>query len=310
MSDRQLGDAMKRHTEGIDPEQPPWASIEDRAAALPTHRRFTPVMITLATVAAAVLLVAAAVVLRPDPSSNRHVATDPGDTTTTLPDETSTTTSTTAPQVAVRDPASVHSVYPFATQGDLGAYRSSGNKGFSDPRQVAWSFAHKFLGMPNAVTAEYTPGGACAGAQSCGAAGPGIGTVEVRPEAGNPQITVVTLEQVAPDAWTVVGATTDAIRVATPVGGATVASPVHVTGQSTAFEATIQVDVLTAGEHPTTLKQQPVMGGANGQMGAFDAAVSFPAPSSATPGVIAFYIISAKDGSVSAATVVGVTLSP
>jgi hypothetical protein len=294
MSERQLRDALRRRADEVDVDGPPWGDIEDRAAALRPHRRFSTTVISLGAVAAVVLLIAAAVVFRPGTKGSTRLGTQPGETTT-VPEETTTTT---AAEFTIVDPASVNSVYPFATRADLDGYRSSPDTGYADPRQVAWSFAHKFLGMANAVTEPFQPG---SGRE---------GTVVIRPEAGSLQATTVSLHQVASDAWTVVGAKTNDIQVDVPAPGATTGSPVHVAGQSTAFEATIRVEVWTAGTSPQSLGTKPVMGGSNGQMGPFRDDVPFAAPSSSTPGAVVLSIISAKDGSLVAASVVGLTLSP
>jgi hypothetical protein len=294
MSDHQLGDAFRKRTEGVDPVPPSWQEIEDRSTQVTSRRRFTPAVISSIAVAAVVLIVAAAVIFRPTPKGSTHVATQPGETTTSS-DET-TTTSTVA-SFPVIDPASVHGVYPFATQAELDAYEAGTSKGFADPRSVAWSFTHKFLDMPNGVTAPFKPKADTIRT---------IGTVAIRPDAASSQLTTLVLQKVAEDAWTVTGATTHDIQVDQPTNGTDISSPVHVSGQSTAFEATITVDVRTAGSKAANLGTKAVMGGSNGQMGPFSDDVSYTAPAQTTRGVIVFSIISAKDGSTAAATVVGV----
>ena len=75
-------------------------------------------------------------------------------------------------------------------------------------------------------------------------------------------------------------------------------------GQSTAFEATVNVQIRQDGAL-APLKEDIVMGGYNGVMGPFSKMVNFTKPT-ATAGAIVLETLSAKDGSISEASVIRV----
>jgi len=74
-------------------------------------------------------------------------------------------------------------------------------------------------------------------------------------------------------------------------------SPAMLSGQSTAFEATVNVQIRQDGAL-APLKEDIVMGGSNGVMGPFSKMVNFTKPT-ATAGAIVLETLSAKDGSIS-----------
>lgn len=133
------------------------------------------------------------------------------------------------------------------------------------------------------------------------------GEVEIRPTSNGP-VTTMLVRKMSDDHWYCTGAASDDLRLESPETGATVGSPVQVSGQSTAFEGLVLVTVLRQGD-PHPLGQLPVQGGANGAMGPFTGVVHYAAPDVGRPGAIMLSTDSAKDGHVWQATIVPVMLA-
>jgi hypothetical protein len=113
-------------------------------------------------------------------------------------------------------------------------------------------------------------------------------------------VTVVYLARAADATWWVTRSATADIVVTSPVAGALVTSPTHLAGRSVAFEGVVNVQVRDdIAAQP--LVNTTVSGGATG-MGPFSARVSFSTPASSY-GDLVLYERSAKDGSVTCATV-------
>jgi Immunoglobulin-like domain of bacterial spore germination len=202
-------------------------------------------------------------------TSHTTTTTGPGSTTST------TSTSTTPPASAATDTA----VWPFVT--DSTRYRG--------PVQAAKGFAVKYLGFVDPVVGAFMQGDSRSG------------EVVIRPSSTGPE-TIVMVRKLAPDeTWWVLGATTANLRLQAPTWNASIASPVTVSGRSTAFEATVNVEIRQDGTR-TPLASNTVMGGSMGQIGPFSKAVSFSKPT-AERGAIILKTLSAKDGNIAEATV-------
>jgi hypothetical protein len=147
------------------------------------------------------------------------------------------------------------------------------------------SYARDFLGFTNPVK---------------GASRPGF--VDIRSRAGGPVTTVAVRHAIG--GWHVAGATTSNIRLASPVAGATITSPVRLRGTSTAFEGTVEVEVRKDGS-ADPIGTGIVTGGANGELGPFDGTVDFT-PGVATYGAIVLRTSSAENGAPVEATVIRV----
>ena len=98
------------------------------------------------------------------------------------------------------------------------------------------------------------------------------------------------------------GASTQNLELASPVALTSIASPVTLEGQSTAYEATVNVEVRQDGT-VVPLGTNFVMGGSMGEMGPFSKAVAFDTPT-ATGGAIVLRTLSAENGAVWEVTVV------
>ena len=200
--------------------------------------------------------------------------------TTTSEATTSTEATTTAPAKAVQPD---EAVWPFAST-DLR---------FDDPSEAAASFAKDYLKFPAPTLGEFQQGDSRSG------------EIEVRPKETGPVTTVLVRQLGDDDSWWVIGASTPSIQVSAPEALAAITSPVTVTGQSTAFEATVNVEVRQD-DTLTPLVEDVFMGGSNGEMGPFTAELSFGAQT-ADAGAIVFTTLSAEDGSVQEASVVRVS---
>jgi hypothetical protein len=165
---------------------------------------------------------------------------------------------------------------------------------YADPVAAARGFAVDFAGFRDPVVGSFRAGDSRSG------------EVDVQSKATGPITTVLVRQLSGSDSWWVIGAGTEAIQPTAPAPLATITSPVHLQGSSTAFEATVRVEVREDG-NPDPLGVGIVMGGANGEMGPFDSTLDYHA-STSTYGTVAFSIESMEDGRVMQVTVVRVRL--
>jgi hypothetical protein len=216
-------------------------------------------------------------------ASSQHAKTPTRSTGTTIATTTtrSVALSTTAPSIARPNTA----IWPFA----------AGNTREADPVTAARSFAVTYLGFVDPVIGKFQQGDSRSG------------EVAVQAVSGGPVSTVLVRMLPPDDTWWVLGMSTPNLQLQSPSPLAAVTSPVTLTGQSTAFEATVNVQVRQDGTL-TPLTEDIVMGGSNGQMGPFSKSINFPLPT-AKAGAIVLKTISAKDGNVWEASVVRVAFS-
>lgn len=176
-------------------------------------------------------------------------------------------------------------MWPFVT--DSTRYR--------DPVGAARGFAVRYLGFVDPVVGAFMQGDSRSG------------EVVIRPSRTGPETTVI-IRKLAPDeTWWVLGASTANLRLRSPAWNAPIASPVALSGASTAFEGTVNVEIRQDGTL-TPLASSIVIGGSMGQIGPFSKAVSFPAPL-AKRGAVVLKTLSAKDGSIAEASVVRIRFS-
>jgi hypothetical protein len=81
------------------------------------------------------------------------------------------------------------------------------------------------------------------------------------------------------------GAFTEALQLESPEALAAIRSPVTVSGQSTAFEAVVNVEIREDGTIDP-LVETTVMGGSMGQLGPFSEAIDFPAPTASAGAIV------------------------
>lgn len=160
-----------------------------------------------------------------------------------------------------------------------------------EPVALAVLFGREYLGMTEVTASAFQQGDTRSG------------EVVLHAGVGGGATTVMVRQLDSSGRWSVIGAATADIVVASPSALDLVRSPLMVTGRSTAFEGVISVQVR--GDSLTApLAQAQTLGGSMGTMGPFRVRLAFTAPRGG--GAVVAFIRSAKDGSVVAASVVGV----
>lgn len=154
-------------------------------------------------------------------------------------------------------------VWPFA----------SSSTRYSDPVQAVRGFATTYLGFVDPVVGPFMQGDLRSG------------EVVVRPTSSGPE-TTVTVRELGPDGtWWVLAASAPSLQLRSPPAMASITSPVTLSGESTAFEGTVSVEIRQDGTL-TPVAKDFVTGGANGEMGPFSKAISFPQPTASDGSVI------------------------
>jgi hypothetical protein len=189
-------------------------------------------------------------------------------------------------------------IWPFATKAELDAYAGGGDRLFRDPVATAREFAARYVGMEEPVTFAFRASGAGAGEVPVG-----FRFREGRNPLPDPQPTfTVSVRQLgaqgADGPWTVVGAASANLRVDGPKAGDRVTSPLAVSGNVVAFEATAQLQVREDGMLAGQSLGRGVMTGGAGS-------VPFRAPGRPA-GALVVLDLGAADGQVLRATVVRV----
>ena len=233
----------------------------------------------------------------------------PGSTTTTSVPSTTTPPQTTVPTTTTSPPATTTTLPPPTTTSppatttvppppanETSAVFPSPGSGirFADPVAAARAFAVDFVGFVGPVVGPF----AANGGES--------GTVAVRANATG-VITTVSLRRFS-GSWWVLGSSTTNIRLDSPSTSALIASPVRLQGVSTAFEATVNVEVRQDGQR-APIGSGYVMGGSMGIMGTFDGVVAFSTPAS-THGALVLSTVSMESGHTFEATVLRVAFAP
>lgn len=207
---------------------------------------------------------------------------EPVSSTSTSTDGTSSSTeSTAAPDEGQPEAA----IWPFANTETR----------YADPVAAAVGFATEYLGFVDPVSEEFQPGDTRSG------------EVAIRPSATGPVTTVMVRQVDSSDTWWVIGATTTNLQIESPSALTTITSPVTVSGQSTAFEGTINLEVREDGRLDP-LAEGHTEGGSMGVMGPFSTSLTL-AESGAEGGAIIVKTMSAKDGNIAEASVIRIRFS-
>lgn len=204
--------------------------------------------------------------------------------------ETTSSTASTSTSIATTStpstaPQSETAVWPF----------SSSSTRYADPVEAARSFAVSYLGFVDPVVGPFQQGDTRSG------------EVVIKPNASGPSTTVLVRMLGPDDSWWVLGASTPNLQLQSPAAYALVTSPVTLSGQSTAFEATVNFEIRQDGT-TTPLAADFFMGGSMGEMGPFSKSETFATPT-APHGAIVLMTSSAENGHLWEATVVPVTFS-
>jgi hypothetical protein len=228
-------------------------------------------------VAAAIVIIGGSIALLRD-DKGQKVATTSSDTPSTVAPTTvpGSTTVTSAPP-APEDTA----IWPLA---------SAASRSFDSPESAAFSFATEYLHMSGQVQV----GSAFIGGTTT--------TVALHPFSTGGPLTTVDLEQTV-RGWVVLGASTPDIKVDTPKADDPANDPLTVAGQSTAFEAVINLELRPQDTGERVGDVAATMGGANGELGPFS--TTLHPPKDKGPLVLLVYEADASgQGEISAATVI------
>lgn len=294
-----LRDAVHEEVAHVEPNPATWARVQMIVTRKRRARRARTGVLGAAAVVLAV--VAATSVIDRDDARVQTVPAHPGTTLTSSVTTTSSTATTvaTAPTVPAADVTTA--IWPFTSQEQLDAYAASPGVGmFFDAEATALEFARAYLGMPDP---ERDP------ADRSEVGTDDRTTVVVRPKPTSSVTTAIELQRFdGPDGpWSIIGASTDDIVVDQPETGATIHTPVHVTGRSIAFEAVVRVEIREDGQaFGESLGASTVMGGGT-EVAPFAGDIDF-APPTVRRGAVVFFTDSAEDGSIVQATVVRVGL--
>ncbi len=142
---------------------------------------------------------------------------------------------------------------------------------FDDPVAAVQLFATELLAMPSPAVGPFQQIDALSG----------VVEVRVDPDGG---VTTVLVRRMDDDAWYVTGASTATIRLDSPTSGATIRSPVQLTGEADPYEGGLDLQVFADGF------TEPIGTGfvtvAGGSLGPFAGEITFTAPDEATHGAI------------------------
>jgi hypothetical protein len=249
--------------------------VEDRLRS----RRALPILAAVAAVAAVVLGV---VLLTSDDDQDVNIV--PADTTTTAEPATTTTVAEPVDEIG-------QGVWPFTTGTEAD---SNTDDTYLDPVETARAFLETYVGMTEFELGEFAQGDSRSGE-----------VVATTQPTGDE--TVVLLRQIGTsDAWTVIGAATDDIRIEVPDVLDEITSPLRIEGESCcAFEGNVVVQVRQDGQEgpDSFLGQEPVIGGSMEEFGPFEADIAFDTPTEPGGAIVAF-TTSARDGSIERVAVI------
>lgn len=181
---------------------------------------------------------------------------------------------------------------PAGVDRSTAVWPGAGTPGYAEPVGAARAFATGFLGFSSPVVGAFQQGDSRSG------------EVEVRPVADGPVTTVLLRRLSGEDSWSVLGATTDSIRVSSPEALAVITSPVTVRGEAWTFEGHVTVQVRQDGS--TAPVGEGYVTGGGDAMRPFAGSIPFSA--TAERGALVFLTHSAKDGQVWQAAVLRVAL--
>ena len=201
---------------------------------------------------------------------------------------TSTTSSTTTTSTTALEAAATTTT--AATQqeapGDQAVWPvESSTTRYRDPVEAARGFATGLAGFRQPVVGTFRAGDSRSG------------EVEVRAAPRGPATTVIVRQLGADGSWWVLASTTPNIELDSPARGATVASPVRVTGRARAFEGTVQV-VLREDAGAQPLATGFVTGSGGAELGPFEGELTYTRKPTQARGVLLLFTDSAEDGRV------------
>ncbi len=166
---------------------------------------------------------------------------------------------------------------------------------YTSPRSAALAFATRVLAMTQPVADPFQQGDTRSG------------EVPIQPDASGPVTTILVRQLTADDTWWVIGAVASDLEISEPASLSSATSPMTVRGQSTSYEAVINLALYRDGS-AHAIATATALGGSMGVMGPFSASLSYATPTG-TYGNLVVYSRSAKDGSVLEASAIRLRLA-
>jgi hypothetical protein len=256
------------------------------AGGEPADRTKTLLFALVALLAVAVAALTLVLVLRGDGDDGAVPSPQP------TPSATSTTSTSAAP--TSETPASSAPTLTAEEARQVVWPKPGGETAYDDPADAAEGLASGLVGFTDPVAGEFRQGDNRSG------------EVDLRPKIDGP-VTTVLVRQMSDGHWYAIGASSDDLGLQKPNAGATISSPLAVSGLSRAFEGTILASVHAQADR-VPLARRPLMGGGS-ELGPFSGTLTFDAPDDGASGAIMLTTESAEDGRVWQATVVPVQLA-
>jgi hypothetical protein len=181
-------------------------------------------------------------------------------------------------------------IYPFSNSVQADAASNA----WEDPVFTARKFLVDYVGFTRLIMGKFHQGDSRSGEVTA--------TTRV-----NGFVTTVFVRQIgSSNNWTVIGASTDNIKLSSPSSLKTITSPVHINGQSIAFEGTVLFEVRQDGQYNKDGELGfAAITGHGTEIGPISGDIAFKKPTVKSGAVIA-YTTSAEDGHISEVTAVKV----
>lgn len=225
-------------------------------------------------------------------STSSSSTTTMAPTTVTTPPVTTVTTIRPSTTSSSRSTTSLNyvGIYPFSNSVQTDAASSA----WEDPVFTARKFLVDYVGFTRLIMGKFHQGDNRSG------------EVTATTRVGGFVTTVFVRQIGSSNNWTVIGASTDNIKLSSPSPLKIISSPVHINGQSIAFEGTVLFEVRQDGQYNKDGELGfAAITGHGTEMGPISGDVAFKKPTVKSGAVIA-YTTSAEDGHISEVTAVKV----
>lgn len=191
----------------------------------------------------------------------------PTTTATTVADTEPVTAPTTVPSTSdtpTTEPPTTERPIEGSTRDAIWPWAETATR-FTDPVEAATSFAVDYLGFADPVVGEFRAGDARSG--------------EIVLQAGpvGPTTVVFVRQLTDDDSWWVLGAAAENITIEEPNQGATVTSPLNISGAASAFEGTVDVELRVDGSGEA-IYEGFVTGSGSPEPGPYTDTVEFDSP--------------------------------
>lgn len=260
--------AITRRTTSIEPSPDALHRIEEKLMDAERATRRNRWLIGIGSVAAVAAVIVGVVALTDDDDPE----VDTVGTTTSSTESTTTTEGTTTTLTA---PGQVDPAVPLFPD-------PATSRRFDSPESAVHTFVTEVVGMTSPMVGAFQQGDSRSG------------EIEVRAFADQTDPTIVLVRQLEDDTWYVLGGNHASIQPAQPEAGATVTSPLALTGQAYAFEGTVAVRVHADGA-TDPIATTFVTGRGDGVLGDYEGEVDFDS-ASARHGFILYLSEGGEDG--------------